>query len=114
MEIKEYRIKSGVTMEEIKDELRSKYLPWNGQASYIHPDSVHSTFKRLVSTISVNIGFPEDLSTWDSYDHVLVLDEDFVQPYHPFYTSTMPSKFLERVITAYNEFMDSLSFLEEK
>ena len=35
--------------------------------------------------ISFNIAFGEDLSTFNDFDNVLILDEEFGQPYTPFY-----------------------------
>ena len=122
--INEYKIKNGVTAEDIKKELREKHLRISvGHCSYIHPDGVFSTGKCLADEISVNICFPKNLSTWDSYDHVIVLDEDFGQPYTPFYdleekAEKYPNKPINRyalnVAGNYNKFMNSLSFLERK
>lgn len=114
--INDYKIKDGITMEDIKAEILEKHLPWNGASTYIHKDAVHSTFRVLTQDISVNIAFPQDLSTWDSYEHVLVMDENFGQPYYPFYTADENESkrfpFVLNIIGLYNKFMDSLSFLE--
>ena len=68
----------------------------------------------------MNIAFPEDISKWNDFDYVLVLDEDFGQPYTPFYNHYEDEddsnyfEFLRNVVEAYNAKMDSLSFLERK
>jgi len=116
--VNEYRIKSGITMADIKKEIKKKKLPWNGASTYIHKDAVHSTFKCLSNDITVNIAFPEDLTTWDSFEHVLILDEMGGQPYYPFYQADEKKEarfrfpFVLTIIGIYNKFMDSLSFLE--
>ena len=112
MIVNKYRIKSGATHSDIKNALNLHHFPISTHVSYISKDAIYGTHKTIASRISVNVGFPEDLSKWDSFDHVLVLDEDFGQPYTPFYSGKYTSAFLERVITNYNAFMDSLSFLE--
>lgn len=69
--------------------------------------------------ITLNIGFPEDLSKWDDFNYILVLDEDFGQPYIPFYAyldGTWLKKtgsVLTQIIQKYNEEMRALPFLEE-
>ena len=55
---------------------------------------------------------------WNDFDYILVLDEDYGQPYGPFYHFMSgeikePWDGLKEVIEAYNEFMSSLIFLEE-
>lgn len=69
--------------------------------------------------ITLNIGFPEDLSKWDDFEYVIVLDEEFGQPYAPFY-SFMNKPWLVKIGSAlytiiqnYNEEMRALPFLEE-
>ena len=68
--------------------------------------------------ISIYIGFPDDLSKWNDYDYVIVLDEDFCQPYTPFYVKLKDQKwegfkFLNEFIEKYNEIMSAFDFLEE-
>lgn len=87
-------------------------------ASFIAKDATKSYFYPLVDSITVNIGFPEDLSKWNDFDYILVLDEDFGQPYVPFYhylnkELKEPFPFLEKVIQKYNKTLRHLSYLEE-
>lgn len=66
---------------------------------------------------SVDIGFTDDINNWNDCDNVIVLDEDFLQPYTPFYANfenditNFPC--LEKTVETYNDYMDSLDFLEE-
>ena len=118
MRIKRFALKSGITMDDI---LKNKKVQDGG--SYVQEDCKKILFLPLVESIELNIGFPEDLSEWNDYDYVLVLDEDFCQPYTPFYHYWDCSEkgedygyvfqFLNNVINRYNETMESMEFLEE-
>lgn len=120
--INKYKIKDGITAAEIKAELKAKHLPISvGHCSYIHKDGLFSTHKYLADEITACICWPANLKTWDSFEHVIVLDEDFGQPYTPFYNleekaEKYPNKplnqFALNVAGNYNKFMDSLGFLE--
>jgi len=101
-------------------------FPWGriprityGKVSYVNENSVCGFWEPLDHEISVNIAFPEDLSEWNDFDYILVMDEDFGQPYGPFYDFMggeikEPWEALKEVIEGYNDFMLSLTFLEEK
>lgn len=100
-------------------------FPWgriqriiHGKVSYVNENSVCGFWEPLCHEISVTIAFPQDLSEWNDFDYILVLDEDYGQPYGPFYhflegKIEKPWDGLIDVIEAYNEFMSSLIFLEE-
>ena len=115
--VNEYRLKQGITAEEIISELKKKHLPTGIYGTYIHPDAKFSTSKEIAEDISVNIAFPEDLSEWNSFDYILVMDENFGQPYDPFYKADEDEKrrfpFAMNVIGCYNKFMDQFEFLEK-
>lgn len=78
-------------------------------------------FPNSCGEFSINIGFPDfekGLVEWDDFNYVLVLDDDFGQPYTPFYGKNYKKDIqdfpcLEFVIEKYNEFMDSFDFLCE-
>jgi len=113
-QIKRFKLKDGTTFDTIQQEC--KFIRDGG--SWINPDSLHYISRDVTpqnsrgAEISLEIGFPKDLSKWDDYDFVLVLDEDFCQPYTPFYGNE-PFPFLSGVISMYNEVMERFSFLEE-
>lgn len=76
----------------------------------------------LNGSIELDVGLPDDISKWNDLNYVLVLDDDFGQPYVPyvpFYVymgNPEPSKeteFLKTIIVAYNEKMSQLLYLEE-
>jgi len=128
LQINRYKLKDLNTAE-------SEIMKYNIRTGggYISQDTTVFLFAPLYKNVTLNVGFPKDLSVWNDFDHVIVLDEDFGQPYTPFYKyldnaeSTpvryepkMPftitlnvSPFLQRVIRAYNETMDKYSFLEK-
>ena len=88
--------------------------------SWIHRDAIRFMSIPLHDKyeINLNIGFPEDLSKWDDFNYILVSDEDFGQPYVPFYaymdgTWKKKSSILTQIIQKYNEEMRALPFLEE-
>ena len=114
--VNKYHIKDNITKEDIQQELKQRHLPIGQHGTYISKDSKFSTYKTLEKNIDVCIAFPEDLSKWDSFDHVLVLDDDFGQPYEPFYAADEDENrrfpFVFNIIGQYNKFMNSLSFLE--
>ena len=114
--IKRFKIKPGTTMEDLR---RAGVKP--GKAAFIREDCTMLIWKELpgVSDITVNIGFPEDLSTWNDLNCVDVIDEDFGQPYIPFYTyldnpDKNKSEFVQKVVRGYNAFLSLLPFLEER
>ena len=68
--------------------------------------------------ISFSIGFEEDISKFNDYDNVMVIDENFIQPYGPFYAHYDKEvgdefPFLKKVIEEYNSWMERFDFLEE-
>lgn len=114
LQINRYKLKDLNTAE-------SEIMKYNIHTGggYISQDTTVFLFAPLYKEITLNIGFPRDLSVWNDLDHIIVLDEDFGQPYTPFYKylngeeANNASPFLQRVIRAYNEAMDKYSFLEK-
>lgn len=107
--IARFRLKSVIDLNQIKT---------SPHASFIAKDATKSCFYPLVDSITVNIGFPDDLSKWNDFDYILILDEDFGQPYGPFYhylngELKEPFPFLEKVVQKYNKTLRHLSYLEE-
>lgn len=114
LQINRYKLKDLNTAE-------SEIMKYNIRTGggYISQDTTVFLFAPLYKEITLNVGFPKDLSVWNDLDHIIVLDEDFGQPYTPFYKylngedANNASPFLQRVIRAYNEAMDKYSFLEK-
>ena len=114
---------------------KMKYIPTKEQliklgarpgGTWINKDSdlyisIVREFPDLCGDFIIYIGFPDfekGLAEWDDFNFVLVLDDDFGQPYTPFYGKNCKkdiqnSQCLEYVIEACNNFMDSFDFLCE-
>ena len=136
MKANTYRLKPGTTMQDIHS------LPGasKGNASYVregtdaylnksfyktmrvtmHDDDASSTWtEKREYEISIVIAFDSsNLESWNDFDNVLVLDEDFCQPYTPFYGDNYKKEvsefpFLEWVISEYNALFDSLPVFEK-
>lgn len=113
MKVNRYKIKDGVTFDDI---LKLPRIQDGG--NYVEPSAKKMLWKELYKNIDVNIAFPEDLSTWDDFNFILVIDDDFGQPYTPFYNHLIdphrvPFSFVEDVINNYNQFMSELGIFEE-
>lgn len=136
MKANTYRLKHGTTMQDILS------LPGvsKGSASYVregadaylnksiyktmrvtmHDDDASSTWtEKREYEISIIISFDSsDLESWNDFDNVLVLDEDFCQPYTAFYGDNYKKDvsgfpFLEWVIGEYNALFDALPVFEK-
>ena len=118
MKAKSYKLKYTPTEEQLIKELSAR-----SGGSWIDKNSklYISKFFELPEydfEFSIDICFKEDISDWNDFDNVLVLDEDFGQPYTPFYGKNYKKEIsnhpcLEYCIEKYNEFMDSFDFLCE-
>ena len=118
MKAKSYKLKYTPTEEQLIKELSARSGGfWIDKNSKLYI----SKFFELPEydfEFSIDICFKEDISDWNDFDNVLVLDEDFGQPYTPFYGKNYKKEIsnhpcLEYCIEKYNEFMDSFDFLCE-
>lgn len=71
------------------------------------------------SDILIHLSFTRNPNEWNDVDGVSVIDTDAGQLYKPFYVcrnndSETNSKAVNLLISEYNSFMDSLSFLKVK
>lgn len=107
MKINKYKLKEKVAINDILDNgfeysLDKKYL---------------TKFKSLHDSITLTIKMPlVDIYSFDFYNDVDILDEDFLQPYMPFYDNynkdVIDRKFLKSLIKRYNEEMDEITIFE--
>ena len=117
MKIKRFKLKDNVT----RDDLIA--LGFRNGGSWIKKDaelflSRCFEYKETEFEYSISIAFSSDINDWNDFDNVLVLDEDFCQPYTPFYGDNYGKDItdfptLENTIFKYNEFMSSLGIFEE-
>ena len=117
MDIKRYKLKEGISLAQLK------LAGAKPGGTFVDKTSVLFISKKLLANVSLEVAFPADLRAWNDQDFVLVLDNDYGQPYSPFYTkidlpileesSNNKITFLSAIIQKYNEIMDSLDYLEE-
>lgn len=120
MKIKRYKIRENVTKNDIA---RSCHCSWNnGAADYIIGGADFTIrkfgeFKKTDFEFSIIIAFKPNIQDWNDFNNILILDDAWCQPYTPFYDYFGKEVYdfptLEYLISEYNKFMDSLSFLEE-
>nr|DAN92058.1 MAG TPA: hypothetical protein [Caudoviricetes sp.] len=112
MKAKSYKLKYVPT----KEQLIEAHFREGG--SWINHDAAWYVTKSIDHALSVSICFKNDISDWNDFDNVLVLDEEFGQPYMQFYGKQYKKEVnnfpcIERCVEQYNEFMDSFDFLCE-
>ena len=102
----------------LKEDYDFSSLKISAPATWINKDAIKCVHYNLADDVTLNIGFPEDLSEWDDFSYILVLDENFCQPYTPFYVAWCGEvknlfRFLDLIIHNYNKKMRELPWLEE-
>jgi len=124
-QIKRYKLKDGITKDDlIKAGCKEGNAIWiikEGCVLYkTHYVEITSIIegKKYKFDYDIDIAFTENFSDWNDFDNIIVLDEDFCQPYTPFYGENFGKEVtgficLENLIKEYNRYMDSLPFLEE-
>lgn len=117
MKAKSYKLKYVPTVQQLRD---AGFLPGG---AWIHAEAFMFATRcfdlpKTNCELSVSICFKTDLADWDDWNNVLVLDEDWGQPYTSFCLENYKKDitdfpFLEYCIQQYNDFLDSFDFLEE-
>ena len=112
MKAKSYKLKYVPTVQQLRD---AGFRPGG---SWMHENAFMFAERRFAHKLSVSICFLPDLDVWDDFNNILVLDEEFGQPYTPFYSENYKKDIkyfpvLESCIRQYNDFLDSFDFLEE-
>lgn len=116
MKIKKFKLKDNITEKDLIA------LGFKNGGSWVKKDaelclSVYFEYNDMFE-YSIHIAFSSNINDWNDFDNILVLDEDFCQPYTPFYGDNYGKDVhdfpvLENVITRYNEVMSSLGIFEE-
>ena len=117
MKMKRYRIKENTTVADILATGAREGGSWiNKESKYFinHP----CYYKKNRFEFDIGVAFKENVTDWNDFDNVIVLDEDFCQPYTPFYGDNYGKDItgfdtLIYCIEQYNAFLDSLPFIEE-
>ena len=113
--IHRFRIKSNVTPGDLEN------LGVRKGGVFVNPSAEWVYFMHLSDDVTLNIAFPKDLASWNDFDFVLLLDEDFGQPFTPFYRylnegrkhTSGPNEYLKNIIQQYNAAMEAIPFFEE-
>lgn len=117
MKIKRFKLRDGVTKDDlIKLGFRTGGT-WIKEGAELFL-SRYFHYKETDFEFTIGIAFGPDIRDWNDVDNVLVLDDDFCQPYIPFYYDNYEKDItgfptLEYTILKYNEFLGSLDILEE-
>lgn len=110
MRIKRFKLKDNVTKEQLTK------LGFTHGGIWVKTDAKWILWRDF-GWYSINVVFGENINDWNDFDYVLVLDEDFGQPYIPFYDSLdkdiLDSSTLGGVVENYNKFMSNLDIFEE-
>ena len=112
MKIKRFKLKENVTEDDLIQ------LRFQQGGSFVNENAKWLKFKTLDNFVSVNLTFPEYLQDWNDFVYVLLLDEDFGQPYSPFYNYFLVDAkegppALNNIVYQYNKFMEELGLFEE-
>ena len=117
MKAKSYKLKYTPTEEQLIEAGAKRGGIWIDEESVFYITKCFE-LPKYDFEFSISIYFKDDIGDWNDFDNVLVLDEDFLQPYTPFYgdnykkeVSNFPC--IEYCIEKYNEFMDGFDFLCE-
>lgn len=117
MKAKSYKLKYTPTEEQLIEAGAKRGGIWIDEESVFYITKCFELSKYDFE-FSISIYFKDDIGDWNDFDNVLVLDEDFLQPYTPFYGNNYKKEIsnhpcLEYCIEKYNKFMDSFDFLCE-
>ena len=119
MKIKRYKMKPGWRADMIVGSSKCAWYYggiYTNSFAYFH--LIKFFYKKDIDfNFTIEIEFKENTEDWNDLENILVIDDDFCQPYTPFYNNfeidviNFPA--LEFVIEQYNKLLDSFPFLEE-
>lgn len=117
MKINRYKLKPNITTSDLIALNAREGGIWINKESKLFL-SKYFYYKPYEFEFSIGISFKDNIHDWNDFDNILVLDEDFGQPYTPFYGDNFGEDVinfpcLEFVIEKYNEYMNSLGIFEE-
>lgn len=119
MKIKRYKMKPGWRADMI---VGSSKCAWHYGGIYTNSSAYFHLIKFFYKkdidfNFTIEIEFKENTEDWNDLENILVIDDDFCQPYTPFYNNfeidVINFSALEFVIEQYNKLLDSFPFLEE-
>ena len=105
-EIKRYELNDNVTIKKIK---KNNFNEGGFMEKIISPKYHYSKYLLDDIEIHIEIGVNLDETLYfDDFDNIVVLDDNFCQPYYPFYENENGFPYLNKVILEYNKTMDGL------
>ena len=104
--IKRYELSEDVTVEQLESLGFNKFNKDVDGQNVTYYNKCSQLYKDIELFVDIFINEDGTLS-FDDCDNVLVIDDNFGQPYTPFYDNKQ-FQFLSVVIYRYNEFMDKL------
>lgn len=117
MKIKRFKLRDSVTKKELIALGFKSGGTWIVKNAELFKCKIFE-YRSIDFEYSINIAFSNNVSEWNDFDNVLILDEEFLQPYTPFYGNNFGKEItnfpaLEHVIQNYNKFMSELGIFEE-
>lgn len=106
--VKKYKLKENIKVNDILN----NGFEYSVDCKYV------TKFITLKGPIILYIKIPLDnIYSFDFYNNIDVLDDNFCQPYTPFYdnynSDIVNNKYLTIIVNRYNEEMDKISIFEE-
>lgn len=115
--IKRFKLKDGVTKKQLIALGAETGGTWIKKDAKLYLCKIFE-YRPTDFEYSIEIAFSKNINDWNDFDNILILDEDFCQPYTPFYgdnfgkeITNFPS--LENVIENYNKWLSSLGIFDE-
>jgi len=105
-EIKKYKLNNNLTESNLKE---VGFRPGGWMSSIEEPKLSYT--KVLIEDIELHIEVSINngkVTNFDDYKNIYVIDDNYGQPYTPFYNSNVIFPYLNKVILRYNEEMDKL------
>ena len=112
MKINRYKIKQGTTKQDLINCGFRQGGTWVIKNATLFK-SYYVNYKSLEA--SINIAFTNNIDGFNDFDNILILDEDFLQPYTVMYGDNYGKEtdfeYAVAVIKEYNKQLDNLPFL---
>lgn len=114
-EIKRYTLSDNLSIDMLK---KNNFKNGGYLKKIPHPKYSYNKYLADEIELHIEIGINEDGTfNFDDFDNIIVLDDNFCQPYYPFYEYDKGFPFLNELIKEYNNSMDNLvkdGILKEK
>ena len=114
-EIKKYELNDKITIKKLK---KNKFKEGGFMKNIPYPKYYYNRYLSYNIEFHIEISVnPDGTFTFDDFDNIVVLDDNFCQPYYPFYENDIDFPILNKIIMEYNKVMDEFvkkGILKEK